>query len=162
MVHSMQPVIEKNAKILILGSMPGSLSLQRQQYYAHPQNRFWPIMFGLLDAPFTEDYAARIALAKSRGVALWDSIKSCEREGSLDKNIQNETPNDIAGLLRDHPDIRQIFCNGQKSFAVYRRHFGKTVSVPAMALPSTSPIPRKTIRNLQDLLPHWRVILEYL
>lgn len=162
MVHSMEPVIEKNAKILILGSMPGSLSLQKQQYYAHPQNRFWPILFTLFGEAFTEDYKKRIALVKNNGIALWDTIASCEREGSLDKNIHNETPNDITGLIREHPSIRQIFCNGQKSFAVYHRHFSKTISVPAAALPSTSPIPRKTIRSLNDLLPHWRLILQYI
>ena len=162
MVHSLEPVIGKDTKILILGSMAGNQSLQKQQYYGHPHNYFWKIMFSLFEQPFTEDYEKRIALIKDKGIVLWDSIGSCEREGSLDKNIQNETPNDIAGLIREHPSIRHIFCNGQKSFDVYRRHFGKTVPVPAQVLPSTSPIPRKTIRNLADLLPHWRIILDYL
>lgn len=161
-VKSIEPVIDNNSKILILGSMPGSLSLQKQQYYAHPKNWFWQILFALFDTPFTEDYGQKLRLLIEHKVALWDTIASCEREGSLDKNIKNETPNDIMALIKDYPNIRHIICNGQKSFAVYRKYFAQKIDLPLTILPSTSPIPRKTIRGLNDLLTHWVVIKDYL
>jgi len=160
--HPVGPIVDQHSKILILGSMPGKVSLEKQQYYAHPQNRFWPIMFTLFNHPFTEDYTERIRFIKEHKIALWDSIYSCEREGSLDKTIKNETPNDIPGLLQKFPDIVQIICNGQKSYSVFQKNFGKALSIGVMALPSTSPIPRKTIRNLDDLLSHWQIVLKLL
>jgi TDG/mug DNA glycosylase family protein len=160
-VQSLPPIADKHSKILILGSMAGTVSLQKQQYYGHPQNHFWRLLCTLFDAPCTQDYEERISLLKNKGIALWDSIAHCEREGSLDKNIKNETPNDIGALLREFPGIQHVFCNGQKSFTVYHRHFAH-IKIPAAVLPSTSPIPRKTIRNLNDLIAPWSVIKSYL
>lgn len=161
-VHPLKPVIDENSKILILGSMPGKESLRKREYYGHPQNRFWYILFALFETPFCETYSEKIKLVKKNRIALWDLIHSCERAGSLDKDIKNETPNDIAALLKEYPNIKHIVCNGQKSFAVFNKNFSKTVFIKPLALPSTSPIPRKTIRNLNDLLAHWNIILKLL
>lgn len=161
-VHPLKPVIDENSKILILGSMPGKESIRKSEYYGHPQNRFWHILFALFDTPFYETYTEKIKLVKKNRIALWDSIQSCEREGSLDKDIKNETPNDIPALLKDYPNIKHVICNGQKSFVVFIKNFSKTVSIKPLVLPSTSPIPRKTIRNLNDLLSHWNIILKLL
>jgi len=159
-VHPMKPVADENSRILILGSMPSVQSLEKQEYYGNPQNRFWPLMFQLFGRPFSPDYGDKISILKEHGVALWDSIASCERPGSLDKDIKNETPNDIEKLLRDFPKIHTVVFNGAKSFAVFKKHFGKRVDKRLVVMPSTSPIPRKTIRGFDDLYEHWKKINE--
>lgn len=120
------PVVGEAPLILILGSMPGAASLAAVQYYAHPANRFWPLMALLfpeetarLSSP---DYEERLEGLRRSGVALWDTIGSCERAGSLDSSIRNMTPNDVAGLLKSHPTIGTVVLNGSKSAVVWRRH----------------------------------------
>lgn len=110
------PVVGEAPLILILGSMPGAASLAAAQYYAHPANRFWPLMALLfpeetarLSSP---DYEERLEGLRRSGVALWDTIGSCERAGSLDSSIRNMTPNDVAGLLKSHPTIGTVVLNG--------------------------------------------------
>lgn len=139
-ISSFPPIITETSKILILGSVPGVKSLQMQQYYAHPQNHFWKIIFELLDEDFTEDYLAKTEIIRKNNIALWDVIDTCEREGSLDTKIRNEEHNDITKMLRDHPAIRAIFCNGQKSFKNLKKILGTESEIPVFVLPSTSPL----------------------
>ncbi len=158
-INSFPPIINDHSKILILGSVPGIKSLEKQQYYAHPQNKFWKIIFEILEEPFTTDYDEKIKLLKSRGVAVWDVIDSCEREGSLDTKIRNEEHNDILMLLKNHPSINAIFCNGQKSYKNIQKVFAGESEIPIFALPSTSPA--YTIKYEQKL-EHWQIIKTYL
>lgn len=104
-IHSFDPIAAPDAEILILGSMPGRASLAAGQYYAHAQNAFWRIMAELLGFDATAPYAERTQALKSARIALWDVLHSCEREGSLDTNIDRETlvANDFAAFLREHP-----------------------------------------------------------
>ena len=141
-IYSFAPVISENARILILGSMPGDASLEADQYYAHPRNAFWPIMGRLLG--FTPDiaYEQKIARLKASGVALWDVLFSCHREGSLDSEIRQESVNDIAGLLQHHTTIRHSYLNGTKAEASFKRHILPTLKPTTQEwarLPSTSP-----------------------
>ena len=115
-ISSFPPIISKDSKILILGSVPGIKSLEMQEYYAHPQNKFWRILFELFNEDYTTDYAEKIDLLKKNKIAVWDVIDSCERKGSLDTKIKNENHHNILKLLDDFPSINVIFCNGQKSF----------------------------------------------
>lgn len=96
--------------------MPGIKSLEAQQYYAHPQNAFWRIMSELYGAP-VETYAQRVALIKKNNLALWDVLKCCERHGSLDTRIDDETieVNDFAAFFAIHPKITRVFFNGGKA-----------------------------------------------
>mgnify|MGYP001506490372 CR=1 FL=1 len=158
-IYSFPPVADANSRILILGSMPGVKSLDKQQYYGHPQNAFWKIMFRLLKVDPTEVYDEKIDLLKKNHIALWDVIDSCEREGSLDSAIKNEQANKVEELLETHPNIRAIFCNGQKSYKNLQKILGKNFSTPIYALPSTSPL--HTI-SLETKIDDWRVILDYL
>ena len=112
-ISSFPPIVDKSSKILILGSVPGVKSLQMQQYYAHPQNNFWKLMFHLLDTEFSSDYHTRLQLLKKHRIALWDVIESCERKGSKDTDIKSEIDNDIQELINSHPNIKIIFCNGK-------------------------------------------------
>ncbi len=158
-ISSFPPIIDALSEILILGSVPGVRSLERQQYYAHPQNAFWKIIFELFDEPFTEDYTARIRILKRHHIALWDVIDTCERKGSLDSEIRNEEANRIGELLENYPGIKAIFCNGGKSYKNLQKILGKEYPVPVFLMPSTSPL--HTV-PLAKKLESWEKIMEYL
>ncbi|WP_370899141.1 DNA-deoxyinosine glycosylase [Chryseobacterium gossypii] len=158
-ISSFPPLIDAESEILILGSIPGVRSLEKQQYYAHPQNKFWKIIFTLLDEEFTEDYPERIRILKKHHIALWDVIDSCERKGSLDSEIRNEEANRIAELLEEHPHIKAIFCNGGKSYKSLQKLLGKNYHLPVFLLPSTSPLHTVSFENK---LEEWKKILDFL
>ena len=107
--RSFPPSADASARVLILGSMPGEESLRQRQYYAFKRNAFWRIMGTLFGFPETLPYEERLECLKRSHVALWDSLAGCEREGSLDSNIHNPEPNDIAGLLKQNPSIRTVW-----------------------------------------------------
>ena len=77
----LSPSIDKDCRALILGSMPGVKSLEEQQYYAHPQNRFWPMMADLLGEELPSAYEEKLAMLLRHHIALWDAIGSCARAG---------------------------------------------------------------------------------
>ena len=106
--HAFPPIVDENSKILILGTMPGEKSLQRNQYYAHKNNQFWKIIFILFQQPLTEHYDARKAILLKNHIALWDVLKACEGEGSSDKNIMNAVPNDFVSFYKRYPKIKKI------------------------------------------------------
>ncbi len=139
-ISSFPPVVYQDSEILILGSIPGAKSLEMQEYYAHPQNKFWSIVFELFNEDFTKDYQQKLQILRKNKIALWDVIDSCERKGSLDSEIKNETGNDILKLLEDYPNLKIIFCNGQKSYKNLIKTFEKNIKIPIVALPSTSPL----------------------
>ncbi len=145
-VHSFPPIANAQARVLILGSMPGKLSLQAQQYYAHPRNAFWPILGELVGAHAELPYQARMQVLKANRIALWDVLKSCTREGSLDSDIDDASiiANDFASFHRTHPDITYVVFNGAKAEDSYRKYVLSSLvnPVPQMQyqrLPSTSP-----------------------
>ena len=158
-ISSFPPIIDKNSKILILGSIPGKKSLEKQEYYGHPQNKFWKIIFELFNEEFSEDYTEKIKILKKNHIALWDVIDSCERKGSLDSEIKNEEANPIFELLEKHQKISAIFCNGGKSFKVVHQILGKNYKIPVFLLPSTSPL--HTI-SFDEKLEKWKIIKNYL
>lgn len=158
-ISSFLPIIDKESKILILGSIPGVKSLEMQQYYAHPQNKFWKIIFELFNEKFTTDYDERIKILEKHHIALWDVIDTCERKGSLDSEIRNEEANNIQQLLENYPSIKAIFCNGQKSFKNLQKIMGKECVIPIFVLPSTSPL--HTI-SFEKKLRDWEFINSFL
>jgi double-stranded uracil-DNA glycosylase len=141
--RSFPPLARANARVLILGSMPGAESLRRREYYAHPHNQFWPIMGELFGAGRELPYAERVERLLARGIAVWDVLKHCERPGSLDSDIVrgSEVVNDFGAFFRAHPGIDAIFFNGAKSEAVFRREVEKRLprAPDGTRLPSTSP-----------------------
>lgn len=158
-ISSFPPFIDYQSKILILGSIPGAKSLEKQQYYAHPQNKFWKIIFKLFHEEFTDDYAERISVLKKNHMAIWDVIDSCERKGSLDSEIKNEEANQIAELLNEYSNIKAIFCNGGKSYKNLQKLLGKDFRIPIILLPSTSPLHTISFeRKFED----WKKILDYM
>ena len=138
---SFQPSIDENSQILVLGSMPGIKSLNEQQYYAHPQNRFWRIMENLFSEALTGK-KEKTAFLLNHGIALWDVIKTCWRKGSKDKSICEPECNDIGKLLRKYPNIKKIVLNGKKA----EEHFfcSESTSIPTQVASSTSGANDKT------------------
>ena len=139
-LSGLAPLAAPDTRVLVLGSFPGRRSLQLQQYYAHPQNQFWPILRALWpQAPWPEsgDYAARCACALAHGLGVWDVYAACEREGSLDSAIENAQLNDLAGLRQRCPQLQAIAHNGGESFR-HARHT-RALGLPVYRLPSTSP-----------------------
>jgi len=132
------PISGTEPRILILGSFPGILSLERQEYYGNPKNRFWAVMEELFAIPGSLPYRERTALLTRRGIALWDVVSSCERVGSADNRIKNPVPNDITGFIRQHPTIQLIALNGGTAGRLYRR-LADGPYLPSVVLPSTSP-----------------------
>lgn len=140
-IFSFPPSAAPDAEILILGSMPGGESLRQQQYYAHPSNAFWKIMGELMgftrEAPYTERLDAMI----KNKIALWDSLKSCKREGSLDSDIKDAAPNDFKSFFASHPGIKKIVFNGKSAQRLFLKFNAELVPghVRLTSAPSTSP-----------------------
>lgn len=158
-VFSFPPVCAADARVLILGSMPGAASLAAGEYYAHPQNGFWPIMGALIGAGREVAYTDRLDLLKKQGIALWDVLQTCERAGSLDSAISAEAPNDFVGFFRGCPNVRAVFFNGQKAASSFRRFVLPGLpgfSLPMTVLPSTSPA--HAGMRFEEKLARWRVV----
>lgn len=159
-VRSFPPIAAPGARLLILGSMPGIASLEAGQYYAHPRNAFWPIMGQLFGAGPGLPYAERAARLQSQGVAVWDVLQLCVREGSLDSNIRDEVPNDFAGFFAAQPGIVRILLNGGKAAASFRRHAAYLLPPGAQAITVPSTSPAHAARSLDQKLTLWRAALE--
>ncbi len=144
-IHSFPPIARTGARLLILGSMPGKVSLRERQYYAHPQNAFWRIAGEVFGFDAQAAYRTRAASLAASGVALWDVLKSCTRASSLDSDIVGSSivPNDIGGFLARHPRVRRICFNGAKAEELYVRHVRPLLpdrpDISYLRLPSTSP-----------------------
>jgi double-stranded uracil-DNA glycosylase len=139
-------IARRDAETLVLGSLPGRKSLERQQYYAHPQNSFWKLIGAIFAAQEPLSYAQRTRILTANHIALWDVLAAAERPGSLDSSIVHASAlaNDFAAFFRARPRIRRVFFNGRKAEQLYRR-FALPALGPGFAqicyecLPSTSP-----------------------
>ncbi|WP_198084465.1 DNA-deoxyinosine glycosylase [Variovorax sp. E3] len=151
------PLVSPATAVLVLGSFPGVKSLERQQYYAHPQNQFWKILQAVWpDIPLPsgpDSYGPRCQWLLARGLGVWDVYGACEREGSLDSAIRAPVANDIAGLHL--PRLAAIAHNGGESFK-HARHT-RTLGVPVYSLPSTSPA--NASWSFERKLAAWREVL---
>ena len=161
-VNCFEPVEDANAKILILGTMPGKESLPVGQYYAHPRNSFWPILGELVGAKPALPYKERIQVLRSVGIALWDVLESCVRPTSLDSDIQNATlvSNNFASFFSNHRKVTQVFFNGAKAEEYYRKYvfpFLEEESIVYKRLPSTSPA--NASMSYKRKLEAWRVVV---
>ena len=138
LLHPFPPLYDERSRILILGSFPSVKSREQNFFYGHPQNRFWKVMAAVLDCETPRDIPAKRDMLLRHGIALWDSIGSCEIRGSSDASIDKAAPNDLSPFFRT-AEIRQVFCNGKKSHEMYRKFQEKELGRSAVCLPSTSP-----------------------
>ena len=155
MDHPFGPLYDARSEVLILGSLPSVKSREQNFFYGHPQNRFWPLLASLFGEAAPENTAEKRALALRHHIALWDTIQSCDIMGSSDSSIRNVVPTDLRPILAAAP-IRRIFCNGRTSGLYYHKYQEKTLGIPALTLPSTSPANAAwTMERLRDA---WSVI----
>jgi hypoxanthine-DNA glycosylase len=158
-IHSFDPVIDDNARVLILGSMPGKVSLEQAQYYAYPQNKFWILIYAVFDKQLDQDYEEKKTFLMSRKIALWDVLKECQRTGSADSDILYPVVNDFVGLLNARPGIRSVLFNGTKAAQVFKKYQYQIRSgLSFFTLPSSSPANAGT--SLEEKLRAWRKIRE--
>jgi hypoxanthine-DNA glycosylase len=166
-IHSFDPIVDENSRVLILGSMPGKISLEKCEYYAHSKNIFWNLVYSTFKAQPDRAYQDKTRFLKSRNIALWDVIRECDRSGSSDSKIVNPLINDFAGLLTRYPNIRYICFNGKKAQSLFRRNLNNLTNhkLSLFTLPSSSPanagisLNKKQeawslIRELLDKQPH--------
>lgn len=153
---SFAPITSNDATILILGTMPGTKSLELNQYYGHKQNNFWKFMFTILKEDFSEDYETKKALLQKNKIALWDVLQFCERVGSLDSAIKNEIANDFETFLKSHSNITTILFNGQKAAAFFKKYVRLQKEYRLITLPSSSPA--NASKTFQSKLEEWKII----
>lgn len=166
LVHSLEPIIGREPRIIILGSMPGVVSLEALEYYANPRNAFWPIMAELFGIDIECEYPLRVQQVAELPLILWDTIKTCYRPGSLDSSIESRTieANDIAGLVYRYTEISAIAFNGAASEKYFRQLVLKGMpdnrGIELIKMPSTSPA--NASWSYDRKLAVWRQLLKYL
>ena len=137
--ESFKPLINKDTKILILGSLPSIKSLEFKEYYGHPRNRIWKILAYLTNSEIPDTYQNKKFFLRDNRIGLWDVIKNANRKGSLDSNIKNEIPNEINDILEKFKSIKVIGFNGKKSEQLYYKYFDLSSNINYVPLPSSSP-----------------------
>ncbi|MEL1249585.1 DNA-deoxyinosine glycosylase [Aurantiacibacter gilvus] len=136
---SFPPAVSSNARILLLGSLPGERSLAERQYYAHPQNRFWHLVGKVIGHDLAAlDYPDRLDTLQEHGIGLWDVVASARRDGSLDASIREAEHNPLADLAARLPYLRAVGFNGRTAEKIGRALLAEA-TVPQVALPSSSP-----------------------
>lgn len=180
MLRGFAPVGSAKPRLLILGSFPSVASLEKGEYYGFGRNQFWPIIGAILGFDPKSPYAERVQALASAGIALWDLIASCEREGSLDGAIRNEKANPLGEFLLARPSVERIALNGGKASSSFALHVAPELPASLFAigrpiewappfapgrrillsrLPSTSPVPTRDYRGESDKLPLWSAFL---
>ncbi|MGR9106697.1 MAG: DNA-deoxyinosine glycosylase [Gammaproteobacteria bacterium] len=165
--RSFPPLFEPGSRILILGSMPGRASLEAREYYAHPQNAFWPIIETLFKVSSPLNYRGRISLLARHRIALWDVLGTCVRNGSLDSSIKPASivTNNFEELFQAAPNIQAVFFNGSTAQREYTKRVvpdlpDQYAGLPSYRLPSTSPAMAAMTRKQK--LGHWQRVVEIL
>jgi len=136
LAHPFKPIIFKDTEVLILGSFPSIKSFENNFYYAHPRNQFWKILKAVTNYP-VNNKDQKIWLLKESKFGLWDMIKNCSRENSLDSSLEDEEVNDLATFLDENPTIKKLAFTGKKSQALFETHFGY-LKIERVYLPSPS------------------------
>ena len=161
--ESMSRRVDRQVRVMVIGSMPGEESLRRQQYYAHPRNNFWKYMAQIFeDISADDDYEARVAKLISHGVGLWDVMKRCSRKGSLDSDILDVKVNDFAVLDTEAPNLEKLLFNGSKAFETFMKSENKLWAekrgIVCEKMPSTSPA--NASQRDDDKFAKWREVLQ--
>nr|WP_092310908.1 DNA-deoxyinosine glycosylase [Brevundimonas viscosa] len=140
MSNCLSPVVGPNTRLLILGSLPGEVSLKARQYYAHPRNAFWPLVSGLIRRDLVPlPYPERLEALKESGVGLWDVVASAWRPGSLDGAIRDAEAADLHRLIDGLPRLQAVAFNGGTAARIGRRSLERPAGPVLIDLPSSSP-----------------------
>ena len=158
--ESFEPIIQADASVLILGSMPSVISLNRHQYYGNPRNHFWTILYSVLDLPLPSSYEQKLQGLLDNKIALWDVLQLCTRAGSSDSSIKDEIANNFSDLFEGFPGINLICFNGTKARDLWKKHVGSfsNDNFDFITLPSSSPTPGKNVKSLDQKIDAWKII----
>jgi hypoxanthine-DNA glycosylase len=154
---SFGPISNADTEILILGTMPGDMSLELGEYYGHSRNRFWKIISTITNNNLPLTYADKKALLLKTNIGIWDIAHKAKRKGSLDSAIEDEEPNNLNGFIEKHKNLKTIGFNGSKSEALYDKYFDRKTGIKYISLPSTSPA--NTGVDFDSICEKWRQIL---
>lgn len=155
--QSFPPIIGDTPRVLILGTLPSKVSLAKQQYYGHPQNKFWRIVYALFEEDYQEDYESKVIFAKEQHIAIWDVCYTALRPGSLDADISMEEPNCIGEFLNKNPSVSVIAFNGKKSEQLFFKYFKKREEINYLSLLSSSPA--NAAYSFVQKLENWKKII---
>ena len=140
MHHCFPPVTRPDTRLLVLGSLPGAVSLAQARYYAHPQNLFWRLIGAVIGRDLVPlAYEDRLEALLDARVGLWDTVAAATRKGSLDADIRLHEASDLAALAAELPDLRAIAFNGGTSARIGRKQLAGTTDLALIDLPSSSP-----------------------
>jgi hypoxanthine-DNA glycosylase len=159
--RSFAPVVDANTRVLILGSLPGEISLAHGQYYANRQNRFWALLGQVIgeDLPNME-YPMRLETLLRHRVGLWDVVAEAHRTGSLDSNIRNHSGNDLIGLTQNLPNLVAVAFNGGTAAKIGQKQLGQHAEhYRIIKLPSSSPA---HTMSFTEKLSAWLVLQDLL
>ena len=157
--HEFGPYINKDSRVLILGSIPSLKSREYGFYYMHKQNRFWKVISDIFDDKFPDSLSDKKEFLRKNKIALWDVLESCDIEGSSDSSIKNPKVNDIKSLILG-TDIKYIFVTGKKALDLYNKYCFNSVGIEAIYLPSTSGANARLSFN--DLKEKYEIIIKCL
>ncbi|CDZ75184.1 MUG-like Uracil-DNA glycosylase enzyme family [Peptoniphilus sp. ING2-D1G] len=158
-IHPLKPLYDEDSKILILGSFPSVKSREDDFFYANPQNRFWKLLFVLLEEKTAMDTESKKTILTKHNIALYDVIYKCDIVGSMDSSIKNVEPTNLKPI-KEKSDLKMIFCNGNLSHRYYNKYHRNVLKMEAMKLPGTSSANARY--KLEDLIESWKIILDYL
>lgn len=158
-IYSFPSIVTKDSKVLVLGTMPGKMSLQLKQYYGHGGNHFWRIIYDLFEEDLATDYESRVEFANRKRIAIWDVLQACERESSADSDIVMDEPNDFKAFFEKYDNIEVIFFNGKKAKEYFDEYYPQN-ELPVYVLPSTSPA--NTWFTYSGKLQEWNRLLKWL
>lgn len=139
MKASFSPIINCSTHSLFLGTLPGEVSLTEQKYYAHPQNKFWKLVYEVFQKNYDEDYEIRIEVLLNNGFGLWDVLSNGEREGSLDSAIKNYEINDFKKLKVAFPALQTLYFTSKQAYQWYYKTYKEQLSYRLVILASPSP-----------------------
>lgn len=152
------PLIDKNTKILVLGTMPGDRSLRTGEYYANPTNQFWKLIFRIFNSGMpVYNYEEKVGLLLKNKIGLWDVLSKAQRTGSLDSNILNEEFNDFHQFFMTYPNVKILIFNGQKPADYFKAKNSLIQDKEYLVLPSTSSA--NTTRTFDYKLKEWEAAL---
>lgn len=161
--HPFKPIFDKNSKILILGSFPSVISRKFGFYYTNPQNRFWRVLAGILNADLPESTDEKINFLLAHRIAIYDAAISCEIKGSSDAKMSKIVPVNLKPIFKE-ANITQVYANGGKAYEICKKYLEdeiiKATKNEVIKLPSTSPANAKF--SLEKLVCEWRVVADIL
>jgi double-stranded uracil-DNA glycosylase len=160
MQHCFDPVIRGDTRLVLLGSLPGAVSLAKQRYYAHPMNQFWRLIGAVIDQELVAlDYEARLETLLDAGIGLWDTVAAATRKGSLDSDIRLHRASDVSDLIGRWPQLRALAFNGSKAAQIGRRQLVGIGGPDLVDLPSSSPALTK---SFDEKLKAWLALRAWL